>query len=94
MNTQKITKAGQIAKQVREYIEPLIKPGMPLLEIAEKIETKIQELGGKSAFPTNLSINNIAAHYTPSYNDETKASGLLKIDTPTMLQGINRWYKD
>jgi len=38
---QKYKKAGQIAVQVKDYIKPLIKKGMSLLEIAEKIENKI-----------------------------------------------------
>ncbi len=83
MNTEeieKLKKAGTIAKQVREYAKSLIEPGMLLFEIAEKIEARILELGGKPAFPVNLSINEIAAHATPSFNDTTKASGLLKVD--------------
>ncbi len=91
MDTQKIIKSGQIAKQVRECIKPLIKPGVPLLEIAEKIEAKIEELGGKPAFPTNLSINEIAAHYTPSHDDKTLAHGLLKIDFGVHIDG---WISD
>ena len=84
---QKYKKAGQIAVQVKDYIKPLIKKGMSLLEIAEKIENKIIELGGKPAFPTNLSINEISAHCTPSYNDETLATGLLKIDFGVHVDG-------
>ncbi len=91
METEKILKAGQIAKQVREFAKTIVKPGLPLLEIAEKIEDKIKELGGKPAFPTNLSIDNIAAHYTPSHNDETKAHGLLKIDFGVHVDG---WIAD
>ncbi|MFH1607787.1 MAG: type II methionyl aminopeptidase [archaeon] len=91
MNTSKIIQAGKIASQVRDFIRPQIKPGIPLLEIAEKIENKIIELGGKPAFPTNLSINNIAAHYTPTHNDETKAHGLLKIDLGVHING---WIAD
>ncbi len=83
-----IIKAGEIEKQVKEYIKPFIKKDVFLLEIAEKIENKIIELGGKPAFPTNLSINETAAHYTPSYNDETKAYGLLKIDFGVNINGF------
>ena len=54
---------------------------------AEQIEGKIRELGGKPAFPVNLSINEIAAHYTPAYNDETKADGLLKVDIGVQIEG-------
>ncbi len=91
MNTEKILKAGKIASQVREYAKSIIKKDTPLLEIAEKIEAKIIELGGKLAFPTNLSINEIAAHYTPSYDDITLANGLLKIDLGVHIDG---WIAD
>lgn len=80
-------KAGNIAKEAVEYAKSIIKPGILLLEIAEKIENKIEELGGKPAFPVNLSINEIAAHYTPSYNDDKKASGLLKVDIGVHVDG-------
>lgn len=91
MNREKIIKAGEIAKQVRNYIKPLIKKDVFLLEIAEKIEDKIIDLGGKPAFPTNLSVDNITAHSTPSHDDETKASGLLKVDFGVHVDG---WISD
>jgi len=81
-------KAGIIARKVKEYAKSIIKPQVKLLEIAEKIENKIEELGGKPAFPCNLSINEIAAHFTPAYNDETLASGLLKIDFGVSCDGF------
>lgn len=91
MDTEKIIQAGKIAQEVKKYIKPLIKKNSSLLEIAEKIENKIIELGGKPAFPTNLSINEIAAHYTPSYNDETFAHGLIKVDFGAHIEG---WTSD
>ncbi|MBU2053247.1 MAG: type II methionyl aminopeptidase [Nanoarchaeota archaeon] len=91
MNKEKITKAGEIAKQVKEYIKPLIVKDTPLLEIAEKIENKIIELRGNPAFPTNLGINEIVAHYTPSHDDKTLAHGLLKIDFGVHIDG---WIAD
>jgi len=91
METQKILQAGKIASQVSKFAKSIIKKDMPLLEIAEKIEEKIIELGGKSAFPTNLSINDIAAHYTPSHDDKILASGLLKIDFGVHVDG---WIAD
>ena len=91
MNKEKIIQAGEITKQVREWIKPQIKKDIPLLEIAEKIESKIIELKGTPAFPVNLSINEIAAHYTPSYNDENKSQGLLKIDFGVNIDG---WLAD
>jgi methionyl aminopeptidase len=91
MNKEKIILAGEIANKVRVYAKILVKKGIPLLEIAEKIESKIIELGGKPAFPTNLSINEISAHYTPSHDDKTLASGLLKVDFGVHVDG---WISD
>ena len=90
MNKQEIEnlrKAGKIASETVKYARSIIKQGMKLLDIAEKIEAKIIELGGKPAFPVNLSIDDIAAHYTPSYNDENVAEGLLKVDIGVHVQG-------
>jgi methionyl aminopeptidase len=91
MDSEKIIKAGKIAKETVEYAKTIVKKDVLLLEIAEKIEKKIIELGGKPAFPTNLSINEIAAHYTPSYDDKTLAYGLLKVDLGVHVNG---WIAD
>jgi len=91
MDTKKILEAGRIASEVRKYARTIIKKDVPLLEIAEKIETKIEELGGKPAFPVNLSTDNISAHYTPSHDDKTLAHGLLKVDFGVHIDG---WIAD
>ena len=80
-------KAGKIASEVKKYAREIIKKGTPLLEIANKIESKMVELGAKPAFPTNLSINEIAAHDTPSFNDTRVAWGLLKVDIGVQIDG-------
>ena len=81
-------KAGQISKQVKEYAKSIIKAGMTLVEIAEKIEVKTIELGAEVAFPVNLGIDDIAAHYTPTLKDEKKADGLLKVDIGVHVNGF------
>ncbi len=88
---EKILKAGRIASEVRKYARTIIKKDMPLLEVAEKIEEKIKGCGGKPAFPVNLSIDNISAHYTPSHDDKTLAHGLLKVDFGVHIDG---WIAD
>lgn len=80
-------KAGKIAIEVKKYAKEIIKEGMLLLDIAKKIENKIHDLGGELAFPVNLSIDDIAAHYHPSIDDETKASGILKVDIGIHING-------
>jgi methionyl aminopeptidase len=91
MDKEKILKAGRIASEVRKYARTIIKKDVLLLEIAEKIEAKIKACGGKPAFPVNLSIDNISAHYTPSHDDKTLAHGLLKIDFGVHIDG---WIAD
>lgn len=81
-------KAGEIVKKITVFAKNLIKPDMLLLEIAQKIEKEIINQGGKVAFPVNLSINEIAAHYHPTLEDTKKASGLLKVDIGIHINGF------
>ncbi len=82
-------KAGGIAKRVREYASRIAKPGLSVLELAESIEDKIRELGGEPAFPVNISINEVAAHYTPVIDDKTVIPGnsIVKIDIGVHVNG-------
>jgi methionyl aminopeptidase len=59
----------------------------PLIEIAETIEAMIREEGAKPAFPVNISINEIAAHYTPEFEDkkELGETDVVKIDLGVAL---------
>jgi methionyl aminopeptidase len=86
-NSKDYIQAGKIANQVKEYTKNLIKTDMLLSEIAEKIEAKIIELKGEVAFPLNLSIDDVAAHYTPTLRDDKKATGLLKVDLGVHVNG-------
>jgi len=81
-------KAGEIAQEVRKYIREIVKPNTPLLELAQRIHKKIEDLGAQPAFPVNLSIDDIAAHYHPAPGDETLATGLIKIDTGIHINGF------
>ncbi len=83
----KIIQAGKIASEVVKYAKSIISLGKPLLEIANLIENKIATLGAKPSFPVNLSINEIAAHYTPAFNSPDLAHGLLKVDIGIHIDG-------
>lgn len=82
-------KAGKIAKQARELGISLCKEGASALEISEKVEAKIRALGGELAFPTDVSINEITAHYSPITDDKTtlKKGDLVKIDVGVQING-------
>jgi len=70
-------KAGRIAKEVLLFGRDLIKKDAKLLDVCNKIENKIFELGAKPAFPVQISCDDIAAHYCPEDNDEIVFSDQL-----------------
>ncbi|ACS90554.1 Methionine aminopeptidase [Thermococcus sibiricus MM 739] len=86
---EKLLKAGKITKEIKKEVLHLIKPGTSLYEIAEFVEKRTVELGGKPAFPCNLSINEIAAHYTPYDGDKVvlKEGDYLKVDLGVHVDG-------
>ncbi|MCI0504375.1 type II methionyl aminopeptidase [Candidatus Micrarchaeota archaeon] len=81
--------AGKIASKVREESRSLIMVGESLLDIAETIEQMIGEEGGKPAFPVNISINDIAAHYTPEFESDAALGekDLVKVDLGIEVNG-------
>ncbi|MBW2976938.1 type II methionyl aminopeptidase [Candidatus Woesearchaeota archaeon] len=68
---EKLKEAGRIAAQALEYGKALVKKDSSLLEVVDKIEEKILDLGGKLAFPAQISCNHLAAHYCPDEEDKT-----------------------
>ncbi|QEE16206.2 type II methionyl aminopeptidase [Promethearchaeum syntrophicum] len=82
-------KAGEIHKQVIKFIKPKVKIGAKLLDICEQTESKLIELGGEIGFPTNVCINEIAAHYSSPPNDESviKEGDVVKVDIGVSVEG-------
>lgn len=82
-------KAGKIAAEVREFSREIVKPGTKLLDIAEEIEALIRKKGGEPAFPVNLSLNELAAHYTPYKNDPivVPEKAIIKVDVGVHVDG-------
>jgi methionyl aminopeptidase len=77
---QSIRRGAQVHRLVRQHARKHIKPGMSMLEIANNIEDGVRALvegdGWETAgvgFPTGLSVNNCAAHYTPNAGDTNSA---------------------
>lgn len=67
---EKYKKAGKIAAEVLAYGKGLIKKDASLLDVTEKTEAKILELGAKPAFPVQMSLNHVAAHSCPEEDDK------------------------
>lgn len=89
IDLEKLKKASEIFIKVEKSLGELIKPDLKILDIAENIEKRIIEMGGTWAFPTNISIGNIAAHYTPNSNEETlfPKDKIIKIDFGVSVNG-------
>ena len=82
-------RAGEIAARVRDEAARSLKPGTRLLEFCERVESRIREMGGEPAFPCNISINEVAAHYTPLTGDEAVVpeASVVKIDVGVHVDG-------
>jgi len=82
-------KAGEIAGKARDYGASLIIVGASMVEVADKIESKICELGGNIAFPAQMSINDIAAHQMPMMGQDVifKEGDLVCLDVGAEYNG-------
>ncbi|MDI6805845.1 MAG: type II methionyl aminopeptidase [Candidatus Bathyarchaeia archaeon] len=86
---KKFRLSGKILRETREEIKNFVHEDTPIIEICEKAENLIRRKGGKPAFPCNVSINEIAAHYTSPPNDKTKIpkNSLVKVDIGVHVDG-------
>lgn len=86
---EKMRRAGTIAGEAREIGADMIDEGVKLLDVATEVEGYIVRKGARPAFPTNLSINEVAAHYSPSTDDKLtfKRGDLVKVDVGAQVEG-------
>jgi len=86
---EKYKLAGSIAADAREFGKELIKSGVSYLDIVNKIELKILNDGAGLAFPVNISINDIAAHFSPKHNDRLifQKGDVVKLDIGAHIDG-------
>lgn len=95
-NWQDFRKGAEIHRRVRTKAQQNIKPGMSMLEIADLIENSVRQYVGNDhpksqgiGFPTGLSLNHVAAHYTPNLNDKVvlKYEDVMKVDIGVHVNG-------
>jgi len=86
---EKFRVSGKILRETREEIRNFVREDMPIIEICEKAEKTIMDKGGKPAFPCNVSINEIAAHYTSPPNDNRRIprKSIVKVDIGVHVDG-------
>jgi methionyl aminopeptidase len=86
---QKLRQSGKILRETREEIKHFVREGMPIIDICEKAEGLIRKKGAKPAFPCNVSINEIAAHYTSPPGDKRviPEKSVVKVDIGAHIDG-------
>ena len=79
---EKLKTVGRTSAKALSYAQSAISPDKKLSDIAADIEKYIEEQGFSQSFPVNLSIDNEAAHYTPTFNDQRTVGkdSVIKID--------------
>src|SRR3989339_389664 len=82
--------AGRIAAKAITLGKSLIKPNARMVEVLDSVESFIKDQGAGMAFPAQIAINNIAAHYCSLKDDPTtfKETDIIKLDLGTHINGI------
>jgi methionyl aminopeptidase len=85
---QDFLRAGAIAKEVRAFGKALIKPGASYNAVRAQIVLKIAELGAKPAFPPQIALNDVAAHFlTQPGTDLLFSDQVVKLDVGVCFNG-------
>lgn len=81
--------AGKVSFEALQFGRTLCVPGARLVDIAGAVEERIRKQGVGLAFPCTLSLNQVAAHVTPTHDDPTvlKDGDLVKIDCGAEVEG-------
>ena len=81
--------SGKILCDVREMMRGYVKESMPVIDVCERAESLIRERGGFPAFPCNVSINEVAAHYTSPPGDVSviPVGSTVKVDMGVHVDG-------
>lgn len=81
--------SGKIASRIRGEASKMIKEGTLVIDLVEYVESEILKSGAQIAFPCNVSLNEVAAHYTSPIGDKTviHAGDMVKLDLGAMVDG-------
>jgi methionyl aminopeptidase len=82
-------RAGKIAADARDYGVTLLKPGVRFFDVATEIEIRIKKNDAGLAFPVNIALNTLAAHYSPRHDDQSifKKGDVVKLDVGAYVNG-------
>ncbi len=90
---ESLRRAGAVSREARELAVSLVKEGALLLDVAEEVEGLMAKRGLRPAFPTCISIDHVAAHYSPTHDDSLhfRRGNVVKLDLGAQLDG---WIAD
>ena len=86
---EKFRLSGHILRETREEMRANVKENMLVIDVCEKTEGLICAKGGKPAFPCNVSINEVTAHYTSPPGDVSRIpeGSTVKVDLGVQVDG-------
>ena len=86
---EKFRLSGRILRETREEMRAYVKENMLVIDVCEKTEGLIRAKGGKPAFPCNVSINEVVAHYTAPPGDTLRIpeGSTVKVDLGVHVDG-------
>lgn len=82
-------KAGRAASEALKRACDKVHEGMPVRELCEVAEATVKSMGAEPAFPCNISIDHVAAHYTALADDglAVPREAVVKIDVGAHVEG-------
>lgn len=94
---EKMRRAGSLAAQLLQHLEPLVKPGVTTQELNDEAEAWTQAHGAKSAplgymgFPKSIctSLNEVICHGIPTSQRVLKKGDIINIDVTPVLDGYH-----
>ncbi len=98
---EKMRRAGALAAELLDYLEPMVKPGVSTLELNDAAEEWTQKKGAKSAplgyGPANnpftasicTSVNEVICHGIPNAKQILKDGDIINIDVTPILDGYH-----
>lgn len=99
---EKMRRAGRLAAELLDHLEPMVKPGVSTLELNDEAERWTREHGARSAplgytppgipsFPKSIctSVNEVVCHGIPSAKQVLKDGDIINIDVTPIVDGYH-----
>jgi methionyl aminopeptidase len=94
---EKMRRAGRLAAELLQYLEPLVQPGVSTLQLNDEAERWTLQHGAQSAplgykgYPKSIctSVNEVICHGIPNSKQILKDGDIINIDVTPILEGYH-----